>query len=157
MKLFPIMATAFAHHFSFQHLAQEFKQMMAEVKTNKFSRLDIVHHLSAGMKAVYTTEFCNNLDIIRVSLGGAGFSSWSGIPWFIEANSPHPTHEGDNTVMAQQGCNLLLKLGELLSKNKDHPLPPGFDYMRESFETTTERKFAGKIKSAEDFLNLDLI
>lgn len=130
---------------------------MAEVETNKFTRLDLVHHLSAGMKAVYTTEFCANLDIIRVSLGGAGFSSWSGIPWFIEANSPHPTHEGDNTVMAQQSCNLLLKLGELLSKNKNLPLPSGFDYMRESFEQSTSRKFKGKIHSAQDFLKLDLI
>jgi hypothetical protein len=43
----------------------------------------------------------DNLMIIRQSLGGAGFSAWSGIPRLIEDFSPTVTFEGDNTVMAQ--------------------------------------------------------
>jgi len=39
--------------------------------------------------------------LIRQSLGGAGYSAWSGIPYLIEDYSPEVTFEGDNTVMAQ--------------------------------------------------------
>lgn len=38
--------------------------------------------------------------LIRQSLGGAGFTAWSGIPRIIEDYSPQVTYEGDNTVMA---------------------------------------------------------
>jgi hypothetical protein len=68
---------------------------MGDVKLNEFKLLDLVHHFSSGMKAIYSTEMVENLDKIRICLGGAGFSGWSGIPRFIEDNAPHPTHEGD--------------------------------------------------------------
>jgi len=53
------------------------------------------------MKAVYTQETLDSMLIIRQSLGGAGYSAWSGIPRQIEEYSPLVTLEGDNTVMAQ--------------------------------------------------------
>jgi len=37
---------------------------------------------------------------IRQSLGGAGYSAWSGLPHSISDFSPQVTYEGDNTVMA---------------------------------------------------------
>tara|TARA_B110000285_G_C14493780_1_gene325109 strand:+ start:165 stop:302 length:138 start_codon:yes stop_codon:yes gene_type:complete len=39
--------------------------------------------------------------VARQSVGGAGYSAWSGIPRQIEEYSPLVTLEGDNTVMAQ--------------------------------------------------------
>lgn len=42
-----------------------------------------------------------SLLLIRQSLGGAGYSAWSGIPKYIDEYSPTVTFEGDNTVMAQ--------------------------------------------------------
>jgi len=48
--------------------------------------------------------------VIRQSLGGAGYSAWSGIPFLIEDYSPEVTYEGDNMVMAQQSFNYLRKL-----------------------------------------------
>ena len=47
---------------------------------------------------------------IRLSIGGAGFSGWSGLPYLIEDFSAIPTLEGDNTVMAQESAKYLLKL-----------------------------------------------
>lgn len=38
--------------------------------------------------------------MIRQSLGGAGYTAWSGLPALIEDYSPTVTYEGDNTVMA---------------------------------------------------------
>jgi len=42
----------------------------------------------------------DSLILIRQSLGGAGYTAWSGIPTLIEEYSPQVTFEGDNTVMA---------------------------------------------------------
>jgi acyl-CoA oxidase len=101
MKLFPIIATLIAQKFSCHYLNSTFKQLMEDMKTSNFELLDLTHHLTSGMKSVYTQEAVDNLIIVRQSLGGAGFSAWSGIPRLIEDYSPNVTFEGDNTVMAQ--------------------------------------------------------
>jgi len=62
--------------------------------------LDILHHYTSGIKAVYTQDCMDGMYLIRQSLGGAGFTAWSGIPRIIEDYSPQVTYEGDNTVMA---------------------------------------------------------
>ena len=68
-----------------------------------------MHHLTAGGKSVFSQDCYSSLYTIRQSLGGAGFSAWSGIPFLIEDYSPEVTFEGDNTVMAQQCFNFLGK------------------------------------------------
>lgn len=100
MKLFPLLATQFAQQFASEHLNIIFKQLMKDIETKKFGLLEICHHYSSGMKSVYTQSAMDGLVSIRQSLGGAGYSAWSGIPRLIEDYSPNPTFEGDNTVMA---------------------------------------------------------
>jgi acyl-CoA oxidase len=60
-----------------------------------------MHHFTSGMKACYTQVTYDGLLAIRQSLGGAGYSAWSGLPRLIDDYSPMVTFEGDNTVMAQ--------------------------------------------------------
>lgn len=50
--------------------------------------LDVVHHYTSGMKSVFTQECLDGLILIRQSIGGAGFTAWSGIPCLIEDYSP---------------------------------------------------------------------
>jgi acyl-CoA oxidase len=73
---------------------------LLDIKKQNFKNLDVLHHYASGMKAVYSDEIYYSLHKIRDSLGGAGFSAWSGIPKLIEEFSPTITFEGDNTVMA---------------------------------------------------------
>lgn len=63
--------------------------------------LDVLHHLTSGMKSVFSQITNDGLFTIRQSLGGAGYTAWSGIPSIIENFNPTVTFEGDNTVMAQ--------------------------------------------------------
>jgi acyl-CoA oxidase len=74
--------------------------------------------------------------LIRQSLGGAGYSAWSGIPFLMEDYSPEITFEGDNTVMAQQSFNYLRKLIKKLQKGpiKDQGY---FEYLNEIKNLTT--------------------
>jgi acyl-CoA oxidase len=66
-----------------------------------------MHHLTSGMKSVYTQTTMDGLMVIRQSVGGAGYSAWSNLPYLIDDFSATVTYEGDNTVMAQQSFRFL--------------------------------------------------
>jgi hypothetical protein len=91
----------YAHSYSASHVLGLYEQMLEDAKKGEFELLDIMHHYTSGMKSLFTQECYDNLIAIRQSLGGAGYSAWSGIPSMIENYSPSVTFEGDNTVMAQ--------------------------------------------------------
>lgn len=64
-----------------------------------YSQLAYIHHLLSGLKAVYTQQTYNTLSMLRESCGGAGFSSYSGLPIIVKDHSAQVAYEGDNTVM----------------------------------------------------------
>jgi len=53
---------------------------MAGVEKKDFSKLELLHHLTSGYKAVYTRITYDAIDDIRQSCGGAGFLHWSSLP-----------------------------------------------------------------------------
>lgn len=58
-----------------------FRQAMdEEVKTGKFKILNFMHHMTSGLKSVYSQMTYDAIDFIRTNCGGAGFSVWSGLP-----------------------------------------------------------------------------
>jgi len=65
--------------------------------------------LLSGFKVTFSETTYNGLDACRQSLGGAGFSSYSGLPELFFVYSPVVTFEGDNTVMTQQSARYLMK------------------------------------------------
>jgi acyl-CoA oxidase len=62
--------------------------------------MDEMHHLTSGMKSVFTQACMDGLLLVRQSVGGAGYTAWSSLPYCIDDFSPVVTFEGDNTVMA---------------------------------------------------------
>ena len=74
---------------------------MNNVNQGNYDGIDVLHHLISGMKAVYCQVSAEGLMVIRQSLGGAGYSAWSSLPYLIDDFLLWPTVEGDNTVMAQ--------------------------------------------------------
>lgn len=88
----------------------KFREIMnEEVKVGKFKTLDFMHHLTSGLKSIYSQMTYDAIDFIRTNCGGAGYSVWSGLPHLFYDYSPVPTYEGDNTVMAQQTISYLQK------------------------------------------------
>ena len=92
------------------YLYKRYNQLIKDIEQENYDDLDTMHHLSSGMKSVITQTTMDALGKIRLSLGEAGFTAWSGIPYLIKDYSAVPTFEGDNTVMAQQSAGYLLKL-----------------------------------------------
>ena len=101
MKLVPLLAAGLAFEFVHSHVKDKYNQLLKDIKSQKFDLLDEMHHLTSGMKSVFTQTTNDGLYTIRQSLGGAAYSAWSGIPAIIESFNPCVTFEGDNTVMAQ--------------------------------------------------------
>ena len=118
LKLFPLMAKMFAHAYTADFVHKMYVQLVENIANDDYKLIDPLHHFTSGMKSVFTQEAMDSLILIRQSLGGAGYSAWSGIPYLIEDYSPSPTFEGDNTVMAQQSFNYLLKLADKKNKKK---------------------------------------
>ena len=111
------MATMFAHSITSDKITKGyFDGLCLEIEKGNFANMDLMHHLTSGGKSVHTQECQDALFLIRQSLGGAGYSAWSGIPYLIDSYSPEVTYEGDNTVMAQQSFNYLKKLMEKAKK-----------------------------------------
>jgi len=75
--------------------------LLENVKKGSFEGVEEMHHLSSGFKSLFTQRTMDGLMLIRQSIGGAGYTSWSGIPNIIQDFASSVTYEGDNTVMAQ--------------------------------------------------------
>ena len=101
MKLFPMVSQMYAHAYASERIYDLYDQFCKDSLNGEFKLLDIMHHFTSGMKSVFTQECWDSLILMRQSLGGAGYSAWSGIPLIIDDYSPSTTFEGDNTVMAQ--------------------------------------------------------
>ena len=56
MKLFPLLAQMYAQALASHHVSEMYRQLMKDIENDKFELLDILHHYTSGMKAVYTSE-----------------------------------------------------------------------------------------------------
>jgi len=106
------MASFYAVSFGCEFLKSEYNLLTKEVENDDFHRLPLLHHFSSGMKSVYTQDTTDLTLLCRQSIGGAGYTRWSGIFNVFDAGNSMVTLEGDNTVMAQQSFNLMFKMGK---------------------------------------------
>lgn len=111
-----------------------------------------MHHYTSGMKSVYTQTCMDGLMVSRQSVGGAGYSAWSGLPYAIDDFSPCVTFEGDNTVMAQQSSRFLQKLHKRMRKGEK--LGGLFSYLNNLDKTLLLKCSA---TTPEDFANVDQV
>jgi hypothetical protein len=66
----------------------------------------------------------------RQSIGGAGYTAWSGIIHAYDLSSATVTFEGDNTVMLIQSTNYLKRLLKKLN-NGEKISNPIFNYLND--------------------------
>lgn len=156
MKLFPQLAMSFAHTISNSYVVEVYEKMTEQIDKNDFGLLEIMHHFSSGFKSVQTQDTCDGAEIIRASLGGAGYSAWSGLPRIMDEYSPTVTFEGDNTVMAQQSFNFLAKQAKSAFKGKLEKIAdsPAFDYLKDIGKVFKRQTSVSRI---EDLMNIDTV
>jgi len=151
-KLAPMIATIYVQQTVGHYCNEGFGLLQDAVKKGDFGRLDVMHHLLAGYKSIFSDRVLNLVEVARRSAGGAGYSAWSGLPNIYFNSSPVPTYEGDNTVMMLQSSRYLKKMVDRASKGKTIPEP--FGYLN---KIPALVKLVARINTIDDLLNLELL
>ena len=150
MKLFPLLAAAFTFLIAHNFVDQMYKELLQGIQKGKFDKLEVLHHLTSGMKSFFTQTAVDGAYLIRQSVGGAGYSAWSALPQLIDHCNSWVTFEGDNTVMAQQSAKLIMKN---YKKVKQHEKLTGiFEYFNSAPNLHLLRSRA---TSAEDYCTIE--
>ena len=131
---------------------QEFDRMMTDVKNGVFTRMDSVHHILSGFKALFSHQALKDVDEARRTCGGAGYQSNSGFTSLFAGVSPIPTYEGENTVMMGQASRYLVKMYKKASEGKKLNFP--FTYLNNMQATLSAKN---KARTVDDFMNLDIL
>ncbi|XP_077986283.1 peroxisomal acyl-coenzyme A oxidase 1-like [Glandiceps talaboti] len=149
LKLFPQLATALALKFAAHNIRNRCDQIQSDLRAGNVSTLQELHGLSSGMKAFSSLVANSGLEILRMSCGGHGYSQASGFPKLYGTATVSVTAEGEYTVMILQCARYLMKCVSKAAAGEK--LPTSIAYLAEQPELTCPAK------SAEDFLDLDLL
>ena len=60
----------------------DFELMMKEVSNKNYDRLDVMHHLLAGFKSIFTDGINQGCEACRKACGGAGYASMASFTEF---------------------------------------------------------------------------
>ncbi|HOX82167.1 MAG TPA: acyl-CoA dehydrogenase [Chryseolinea sp.] len=93
-RLMPLLANAYALHFSLQYLTDRFLNRKEE-------DMQEIEALAAGLKAFSTWNTTNTLQECRECCGGKGYLSENRIDALKNDSEIYTTFEGDNTVLMQ--------------------------------------------------------
>ncbi|EMS47518.1 Acyl-coenzyme A oxidase 2, peroxisomal [Triticum urartu] len=102
-KLMPMLASAYAFHFSRAYLVDMYSEMK---KTNDEDVTDDVHVLSSGLKSYITSYTAKSISICRESCGVHGYPAVNHFGGLWNDHDIFQTFEGDNIVR----CSRLLEI-----------------------------------------------
>jgi acyl-CoA oxidase len=111
-NLIPILASTFAMTVLFDKLRGDWNQAL-QAQHDKKQFLGIVqywHGVSSGLKAWQGWWTMDALEIVRRSLGGHAYSSYSGMGTLITDFAVTTTGAGDNYTLSQQSAKWLLSI-----------------------------------------------
>ncbi|KAG1057147.1 hypothetical protein G6F43_001010 [Rhizopus delemar] len=108
-RLFPIIAQAYACHFTGQQMHRMYNENQEKMAQGDFSYLADLHASSSGLKSLTTTLAVSAIEECRRACGGHGYSLFSGLGHFYQDYLPKATWEGDNYLLTQQTARYLIK------------------------------------------------
>ncbi|KAF9991889.1 fatty-acyl coenzyme A oxidase [Entomortierella chlamydospora] len=160
-RLMPILAMAYAFHFTGVETQKLYDELMDKLEStqpddaslqNTLETLKETHATSAGLKAFCTWSTLSAIEACRQTLGGHGYSAYTGLATTYNDFAVHCTWEGDNTILTlQSGRYLVSCYREALAGKKQ---PEGVNYLN---HLDTLLTLGCSVKSNEDILNFDII
>jgi acyl-CoA oxidase len=79
-KLGTLMADATCMSVLGAFVVKQFRIMEEQMKQDNYEKLDLLHHLTSGLKSVYSLMAYQGIDTCRMACGGAGYSAHSLLP-----------------------------------------------------------------------------
>lgn len=127
-RLLPILSRAYVFVQLGRSLMRTFETMSKQLSTGDTSLLAEMHATTSGLKVLITTLGINDVEVARRSMGGHGFSAFSGLGRTYADYVPSATYEGDNFVLDQQVVRAAVKSFKALSSQPS--LSPSTAYLR---------------------------
>lgn len=116
IRLFPLLATTFALHYTGKMMGLIYDRTRLDVETKAdLSGLDDLHALSSGLKSLSTELATEGMETCRRAMGGHGYGGASGLVSMNADYLSKPTVEGDNWMITQQMARYLLKKAKLIA------------------------------------------
>ncbi|KAJ1917163.1 fatty-acyl coenzyme A oxidase [Mycoemilia scoparia] len=147
-RLIPLLAQTFAMIFGAREMNTNYQNLMAQINSEKqenmqalLENLKETHATSAGLKAFCTWMCLNIIDQCRQSLGGHGYSAYTGLSTSYQDFVVHCTWEGDNTILTLQCGRYLVSMANQAKKGK--PLPKNMSYLGEFVKSRTHPSCKG--------------
>jgi len=127
-KLFPYLAATYVMHFAGLQVMRMYHDNLKRISQGDMSQMAELHAVTAGLKSLTTEISIEGIEIARKSLGGHGFSKFSGVIDVLVDWIPSQTYEGENTVLYLQVASHIVKL---MFGRKSQSLAPssGFSYL----------------------------
>lgn len=120
-RLMPLLAQSVVIGLTAFTLETAYQEVMGVGKKVDPGLLKELHVSSAGLKA-FSTWFClDALEKCRQTLGGHGYSAYSGFPSMIGDFAVQCSWEGDNTILMLQTGRALIGFAEGLEKGQAPP------------------------------------
>ncbi|KAI0236459.1 fatty-acyl coenzyme A oxidase [Massospora cicadina] len=136
-RLLPLLAQSFALHFAAKAVADLNKSLQDQVESLSkgtsdqaavLDSLKEVHATSAGLKAFGTWATLSLIEECRQTLGGHGYSAYTGLSSMYQDFAIQCTWEGDNTILTLQLGRYLVACYRQF-KMTNGTLSPGIQYM----------------------------
>lgn len=160
-RLLPLLAQAYAMHFTSVEMSKLYNLLMEQLNRLKpddkdatvvLETLKETHATSAGLKAFCTWNCLSTIEACRQSLGGHGYSSYTGLANMYNDFAVQCSWEGDNTILALQAGRYLIGCYREVRAGKEQP--QGVAYLNAIPSILTEKCAA---RTADEMLNLDVI
>ncbi|KAF9074329.1 acyl-CoA oxidase [Rhodocollybia butyracea] len=138
-RLLPILSRAYVYIGLGRALSQSFQAMASRLSSGDTSLLAELHATTSGLKVLCTTASVQDMENARRSMGGHGYSAFSGVGRLYGDMIPSVTFEGENFVLDQQVVRAALKAfrnlfgldgRSLPSPSTIQGLPPSTFYLR---------------------------
>ncbi|OMH84762.1 Acyl-coenzyme A oxidase 3 [Zancudomyces culisetae] len=128
-RLLPLLSQTFAMNFAARRLNDQFEQLNKQLESSKLgddikgvlTQLKETHATSAGLKSYCTWTTLNIIDQCRQSLGGHGYSAYTGLSTMYQDFAVHCTWEGDNTILMLQCGRYLVNAAKGFTKGATLP------------------------------------
>ncbi|GAA6022005.1 hypothetical protein JCM11491_005491 [Sporobolomyces phaffii] len=139
-RLIPLLSQAVAMGFTALRMTSLFEEMTNNLESLSsdsdpeetklvLENLKETHATSAGLKAFCTWGALETIEKCRASLGGHGYSAYSGLPSMAADQAVQCTWEGDNTILTlQAGRSLISSYADAVKGTK---MPEGTSYLNE--------------------------
>ncbi|KAI8977142.1 hypothetical protein BDF20DRAFT_913512 [Mycotypha africana] len=117
-RLMPLIAMSYGIILVGEQLFNQFGVLMQQLERNNAALLPELHATSCALKSWSTRRSTEGIEECRKSMGGHGYSIFSGVSELFATFVPSNTYEGDNFVLAQQVGRFLLKQLQLVASGK---------------------------------------